>query len=140
MCNIVGDAGALIAQIGGFVARLLLVEDHVALAEATAEFIQNAGLEVRIARSGEQALLTAAVFQPDIILCDLRLPDMSGIDLARALRATASAKNALIALHSAISDVDLKTLKTQSNAGINSFISKPITEEKLNALLAELRS
>jgi CheY-like chemotaxis protein len=122
------------------VARLLLVEDHAALAEATAEFLQNAGLEVRIAGSGEQALKTAAVFHPDIILCDLRLPDMSGIELARALRATASAKNALIVLHSAISDVDLRTLKNQSNVGIDSFISKPLTEEKLKTLLDGLHS
>ena len=120
--------------------RLLLVEDHPALAEATADFIQSAGLEVRIATSGGQALQTVAAFQPDIILVDLRLPDMSGIELAGALRATAGAKNALIALHSAISEVDLRTLKNQSNVGINSFISKPITEEKLNTLLAELQS
>ena len=120
--------------------RLLLVEDHPALAEATADFIQSAGVEVRIATSGGQALQTVAAFHPDIILVDLRLPDMSGIELAVALRATAGAKNALIALHSAISEVDLRTLKNQSNAGINSFISKPITEEKLKTLLAELHS
>ena len=120
--------------------RLLLVEDHAALAEATAEFLQNAGLEVRIAGSGEQALQTAAAFNPDIILCDLRLPDMSGVELARALRASSSAKNALIALHSAISEMDLQTLKTQSNVGIDSFISKPLTEEKLKTLLDELHS
>jgi len=125
---------------GGLVARLLLVEDHAALAEATADFLQNAGLEVRIAASGEQALETAAAFHPDIILCDLRLPDMSGIELARALRATASAKHALIALHSAISEVDLRTLQNQSNVGIDSFISKPLTEEKLKTLLAGLHS
>jgi CheY-like chemotaxis protein len=117
----------------------LLVEDHAALAEVTAEFLRELGLEVQIAQSGEQALETAVVFLPDIVLCDMRLPDMSGLDVAGALRANPKTKGVLIALNTAMDDVDIHLLEREAQANaVNLFLSKPITEEKLERLLAEL--
>ena len=63
--------------------RVLLIEDHAPLAEATAEFIRSKGLDVRIASTGREALETAAVFHPEIVLCDLSLPDMPGPESSR---------------------------------------------------------
>jgi CheY-like chemotaxis protein len=119
--------------------RLLLVEDNVLLAEITAEFLGDAGLEVRIVESGEEALAMAGVFKPEIILCDMRLPDMSGLDVARALRANPNTKYAVFALHSAISDVELRALQREINADeVNLFLSKPLTQQKLDSLLSAL--
>jgi CheY-like chemotaxis protein len=119
--------------------RLLLVEDNAPLAEITAEFLGDAGLEVRIVESGEEALAMAGVFQPEIILCDMRLPDMSGLDVARALRANPNTKYAVFALHSAISDVELRALQRELNADeVNLFLSKPLTQQKLDSLLSAL--
>jgi CheY-like chemotaxis protein len=119
--------------------RLLLVEDHAALAEVTAEFLRELGLEVQIAKSGEQALEKAVAFLPDIVLCDMRLPDMSGLDVAGALRANPKTKGVLIALHTAMDNVDIHLLERETHAkAVNLFLSKPITEEKLERLLAEL--
>jgi len=119
--------------------RLLLIEDHAGLAEATAEFLRSEGLEVRIAESGEEALETAGVFQPEIVLCDLSLPDMSGLDVARALRANPDTKDAVMALYSAMAESDVRTLERQVNPNeVNLFLSKPLTEDKLNKLLAGL--
>jgi len=55
----------------GATARLLLVEDYIGLAEATQEFLQSEGLEVRLASTGREALDAAVAFQPDIVVCDL---------------------------------------------------------------------
>ena len=119
--------------------RLLLIEDHAGLAEATAEYLRSEGLEVRIAESGEEALETAGVFQPEIVLCDLSLPDMSGLDVARALRANPDTKDAVMALYSAMAESDVRTLERQVNPNeVNLFLSKPLTEDKLNKLLAGL--
>jgi len=119
--------------------RLLLIEDHAGLAEATAEYLRSEGLEVRIAESGEEALETAGVFQPEIVLCDLSLPDMSGLDVARALRANPDTKDAVMALYSAMAESDVRTLERQVNPNeVNLFLSKPLTEDKLNQLLAGL--
>ncbi len=106
------------------------------LAEATAEFMRCEGLEVRIASTGRDALEIAAAFQPDFVLCDVMLPDMPGSDLASALRASAGARNALIALHSAMHESDLRAC--YSDAPVDMFLPKPITKEKLDALLSQL--
>jgi CheY-like chemotaxis protein len=119
--------------------RLLIVEDNADLADVMAEFIGDAGLEVRIAESGEEALAMARAFQPEIILCDMRLPDMSGQDVARVLRANPDRRHALFALHSAMSDVEMRALEREIGADeVNLFVSKPLTQQKLDSLLAAL--
>ena len=102
--------------------------------------MRNKGLDVRIASTGREALETAAVFHPEIVLSDLMLPDMSGLDVARALRATPGAKDALIAMISAMTESDLGPLTGQVGSAVNLFLSKPITEEKLDTLLSGLKS
>jgi len=119
--------------------RVLLIEDHGPLAEATAEFMRNKGLDVRIASTGREALETAAAFHPEIVMSDIMLPDMTGLEVARALRAMPGAKDAVIAMHSAMTESDLGPLSRQVSA-VNLFLSKPITEEKLNTLISELKS
>jgi len=57
--------------------RVLLVEDHPDWAAAMGEFLRSEGLEVQPALSGSEALDVAAAFRPQLILCDLNLPDMN---------------------------------------------------------------
>jgi len=116
--------------------RVLLVEDHEPLAEATAEFIRDKGLEVQIAANGREALEMAATFHPEIVLCDMRLPDMPGYEVAQALRAMPDGKNAVIAMHTAMNDTDLNILSEDIGTVINLFLSKPITAEKLDLLVS----
>lgn len=117
--------------------RLLLVEDHRSLADVTAKFIRGAGLDVRIAESGEVALSTAMAFRPDIVLCDFRLPDMSGLDLARQLRTNPATRNARFAVQTAMSPADVRGLKWRAD-GVDFFFFKPFTESNLDELLAGL--
>ena len=120
--------------------RILLIEDHAPLAEATAEFMRSNGLDVRIASTGREALETAAAFHPEIVLCDVRLPDMTGPDVARTLRATPGAEDAVIAMLTAMNDSDLNTVRRQVGSTANLFLSKPITQEKLDTLISVLKS
>jgi CheY-like chemotaxis protein len=119
--------------------RLLLIEDHRSLAEATAEFLRHEGFDVRVAPSGGEALQIAAEFLPEIVLCDMSLPDMSGIEVAQALRASPTTKKVLFAMHTAMSDADLAGYeRLVSKAEVNLFLSKPLTEKKLETLLDAL--
>ena len=121
--------------------RLLLVEDHAVLAEATAEFLRRMGIEVRIARSAADALRAAIAFNPEIVLCDLGLPDHSGLDVARALRGTVDMRKVLFVLHTALADTEIHILERQIDRGlVQLFLSKPITEEKIVILLREFRT
>jgi len=117
--------------------RVLLIEDHAELAEATAELMRSERLEVLIASTGESGLEMAKAFQPDIVLCDIRLPDMTGLEVARALRAIPGTKDALIALHTALSERDLRTFEREADTSVNVFVSKPLTPEKLDGILTQ---
>jgi DNA-binding response OmpR family regulator len=120
--------------------RLLLVEDHVFLAEATAEFLRLSGFDVSIAVNGEDALEAVRTFRPDIVLCDLSLPDMSGLDLLRMLRSNSDAKEAVLAVLTAMDKVDLRLIECQTDVQVDLCFSKPLTEQQLRRLLNELGS
>lgn len=73
--------------------RVLLVEDNEDAAEMMCMFLEARGHEVEWVATGRHALESARARAPDIVLCDLGLPDgMSGYDVARALRAEESTK------------------------------------------------
>ena len=116
--------------------RVLLVEDNEDLAEVTAEFMCLRGLEVMIASSGERALEIAGEFQPEIVLCDMRLPDMPGLDVLRTLRLGEGGKNLLLALYSAMPERDLRMLRRIAGSEVDLFLSKPLTPDTLDTLLA----
>jgi CheY-like chemotaxis protein len=119
--------------------RLLLIEDNPEMAEVISEILCNYGMDVRIVSSGQEALGTATVFRPEIILCDLFLSDMSGLDVARTLRSKPETKGAVIALHTAMPDRELSTWEGEANAtAIDLFLSKPLTKEKVDKLFARL--
>ena len=120
--------------------RVLLVEDFEPLAEATAEFIREEGLDVRIAFNGHEALKLAPTFRPEIVLCDMRLPDISGYEVAQALRDVPGVKDAVIAMHTAMNDTSLQMLNQGMDSVVDQYLSKPITSEKLDSLVLELES
>ena len=119
--------------------RLLLVEDHDCLAEATAEFIRGEGLEVQVVGCGRDALEVAPTFQPEIVVCDMGLPDMNGLEVAWALRSNLRAKSPVIAIWSAMTDGDLVAFERSGHSKVvDLFLSKPLTPEKLERLLSAL--
>jgi len=117
-------------------ARLLLVEDHAGLAEATQEFLQIEGFEVRIASSGREALAAAIAFQPDIVLCDLHLSDMDGVDVLSALRKNPAMGRVLLVIHTASWIPPGHPLQGPE---ADLLVPKPIDNEKIAMLRAELQ-
>jgi CheY-like chemotaxis protein len=135
------SAGAVLAAGKPPRHRALLVEDHPAIAEATAELMRLHGLEVRVARTGRDALEMAEAFDPVLILCDMRLPDMAGLEVAEALRARCRGSDLLIAIITATSADCLREFEGQATTrAVNLFLSKPLTNETLIGLLSELET
>jgi CheY-like chemotaxis protein len=119
--------------------RVLLVEDHASVADATAELMRLHGLEVRVATTGSDALEMADAFNPILILCDLRLPDMTGLDVAAGLRVRCLRNDLLIAIITATSVEYLREFVGQAGTcGVNVVLSKPLTNETLIALISQL--
>ena len=68
--------------------RILVVDDNVDAADALTTLLELEGHEVRTVYSGEEAIDVLSLYGPDVILLDLGLPGMSGLDVARRIRAT----------------------------------------------------
>ncbi|MCA9699042.1 MAG: response regulator, partial [Myxococcales bacterium] len=66
--------------------RILLIEDDEKLAERTAEYLQSHKATVEIVGDGERGLERAAAGEHDIVLLDLMLPGIDGLELCRRLR------------------------------------------------------
>jgi CheY-like chemotaxis protein len=117
--------------------RVLLVEDHAELAEATAEFLRCMGMDVCIAECSKEALEGMPGFRPDIIICDMYLPDMSGLEAAQAFRAKLNTKEALIVICTALAEREVRQMQDELATGdVDLFMAKPITEEKIDRLLS----
>ncbi|MGH9887669.1 MAG: response regulator transcription factor, partial [bacterium] len=66
--------------------RVLIVDDYPDAAEAASILLELLGHECRFVTCGEDALREAAVFEPDVAIVDIGLPDVSGFEVARLLR------------------------------------------------------
>jgi len=66
--------------------RVLLVEDDEKIAALTRKILERAGYEVRVARHGQEGLILAQEFAPELVLLDIMMPGMNGFDVAHALR------------------------------------------------------
>ncbi len=113
--------------------RMLVVDDNVDSADSIAMLLQVSGHEVRVVYSGQDALETAAEYQPDIILLDIGMPGMDGYEVARRLRAhTQLEKVKVIALTGYGQDAD--RLQSQE-AGFDYHLVKPVDAQKLEEVL-----
>jgi CheY-like chemotaxis protein len=114
---------------------VLLVEDSFILQAVHKKMLDNLGYRVELANSAEQALNKINTNTYDLVLMDINLPGMSGIDAAAEIRRQETREKHLpiIALTGL---TDPKTRQACLDAGINVVASKPITQEKLHTLVA----
>lgn len=133
-----GTASAVTAPApaGGGERRVLIIEDNPDAANSLREALALGQHAVEVAYSGSEALAKAHAFHPDVVLCDIGLPGMSGYDVARAFRADDELKHVfLVALSGYGLPADLE-LATQ--AGFQRHVTKPPDVEKLSELLRTL--
>jgi DNA-binding response OmpR family regulator len=84
-------------------AKLLLVEDDINLRDIYATRLQAEGYQVVTASDGEEALAVAVKEKPDLVLCDIMMPKISGFDVLDILRSTPETKHAKIVMMTALS-------------------------------------
>jgi two-component system cell cycle response regulator DivK len=113
--------------------RVLIVEDNDTTREMYAWSMRAAGWIVEEAVDGEAALYAAALFEPDVIVMDLRLPVLDGIEATRRLRVTELTRHIPIVACSA-----LNRAEDAKNAGCSAFVTKPCPPEDLRALVESL--
>ena len=113
--------------------HLLIVEDNRDAAQMLAEVLESEGHQVHLARDARTALALARRLAPDVVLCDIGLPDMDGYTLAHALRKDpALAHTRLIALSGYAQDQDRARAE---QAGFDAHLVKPADLDELDRVL-----
>jgi PAS domain S-box-containing protein len=129
------DTGRPAAPAASRRLKVLVVDDNADLLEMLSLFVEIAGHEVRKALDGRSALAAAAAFRPDVVLLDLGLPVMNGLEVAREMRRRAETAGArLVALTGWGQARDRAETRA---AGFDRHLTKPTDAETLEALLAE---
>ncbi len=113
--------------------RILVVEDERAVARGLEYGLQSEGYAVSVAETGERALALARTVDPHLILLDLRLPDVSGFDVCRQLRAEGR-RMPILMLTARDEEVD-KVLGLE--LGADDYVVKPYS---LRELLSRIRA
>jgi CheY-like chemotaxis protein len=118
--------------------RVLVVDDNRDAADSLALLLRLAGYEVQVAYTGSDALEAVRSFQPQVLLQDLQMPDMSGYDVARRLREQPAAKKVvLVAVSGHGSEGDRRR---SLEAGFDHHLVKPVDLYALQQVLASLVS
>jgi CheY-like chemotaxis protein len=114
---------------------IVIIEDNADGAATLAELLQLDGHQVQIASDGRSGLEMVQRVRPDVVLCDLGLPDLSGYDIARALRAEEALRHVrLVALSGYAQPEDRERSR---EAGFHHHLAKPPDLDAVNAVLAD---
>lgn len=115
--------------------RVLIVEDNDDAAWSLSEMLMLAGHHAEVARTGADALRLAAELRPELVLCDIGLPDMDGYDVARQFRGDERLRDvALVALSGYATPHDRARAAA---AGFSAHLAKPLDPAELARVLRE---
>lgn len=116
--------------------RIFVVEDNALNLRLFCDLLTAHGHETCAVRDGREAYEKALAFQPHVIITDIQLPHVSGIDLIRQFRETPSLAHVpIMAVTAYAGPGDEERIRA---AGANTYVSKPISVVKFMSLVNEL--
>jgi CheY-like chemotaxis protein len=118
------------------VRRVMVVDDKPDVAETISELLDALGCEVVAAATGKAAVAAASSAAPELVLLDIGLPDMSGYEVARRMRALPGGDALKIIAISGWGQPD--DIARSKAAGIDRHLVKPITLPQLREIIGEL--
>lgn len=112
--------------------KILLIDDNRITCKSLGMLLEMAGHQVRVAYDGAGALAIARDFRPDVVVSDIKLPDMDGFDLLRALREQGAMEHTKFIALSGYAESDLRAAEPK----FDYFLHKPVKVEDLERLLS----
>lgn len=112
---------------------LLFIEDDDAIRLALSMALEDEGYEVRQAPNGVEGLESFRQSAPDLVLLDLRLPDMSGFDVCRSLRS-----DSIVPIIMITAQTDTHDMVAGLEAGADDYVTKPVVPKELAARIRAL--
>jgi two-component system alkaline phosphatase synthesis response regulator PhoP len=115
--------------------KILVVDDEPTIREIARELLTSAGYNVLIAKDGRQALALARTEQPVLVVLDLVMPGMSGIDVLREIRNDPQLKETLILIVTGINPEE-EVRSTLREYGVDEILSK---KEFMNSFVSRVQ-
>ena len=115
-------------------ARALIVDDSEVLRRLIEMCLRPAGFEVAAAANGAEALETASTFEPDLVILDIGLPDMTGWAVLAALRASAATAETKVMILSGYEDANSEAKRL----GADAALVKPFRNDELRSMAIDL--
>ena len=117
--------------------KILLVDDEIDILEFLSYNLLRSGYEIRTAINGEQGIEVARAFKPDLILLDMMMPEMDGVETCEEIRRIPELENVMVAFLTARGE-DYSQI-AGFDAGADDYILKPIKPKvlmsRVNALM-----
>jgi chemosensory pili system protein ChpA (sensor histidine kinase/response regulator) len=114
---------------------VLIVDDALSVRNSLVQLVQDAGFRAEAARDGMDAIDTLRVFRPDIVVTDLEMPNMNGIELTAHIRGRDDLKGLPVIMITSRSQEKHRALAQQ--AGVDSYITKPYNDGDLLQTIRE---
>ena len=124
-----------VAEVRDLMIRILVVEDDRDIAELVGRYLEKAGFTVEILGSGREALAAIGARPPDLLVLDLMLPGVDGLEICRAVRAGEKTANIPIIMLTARSEEAERIAGLE--LGADDYIGKPFSP---NELVARIRA
>ena len=112
--------------------KLLIVDDEEKICRMLADYFSLKGYEVRAVQRGEEALALVDVFQPQVVVLDLLMPGLSGIDTLKALKASHQALKIIMLSAANLEEVVQGALKL----GADFYVCKPVNLAQLESFVS----
>jgi CheY-like chemotaxis protein len=107
--------------------RILIVDDEPAWLDVVSMMLESKGYHVKAVRTGTDALAALTQFKPDLILSDVRMPDMNGFDFLELAKKNPLSSSTPVVFLSAIDDFHAR--KIARDLGAADYITKPVDEQ-----------
>src|SRR5262249_37249729 len=116
--------------------RILIVEDDPDIAQLVARYLEKAGFQTELAGNGREALQSIATRLPDLMVLDLMLPQVDGIEICRSVRASTATAALPIIMLTARADESERIVGLE--LGADDYLAKPFSPGELVARVRAL--
>ena len=116
---------------------ILIADDQPALIAVTRNYLESVGFQVITARDGSEAIQQACTMQPDLILMDVRMPVVDGLNAIRQIRASTDPKTRDIAIVSLSGHASASDKEKCLAAGATAYLNKPFGVRELDRIIAD---